>query len=61
MTIASVGQSDLPACDPAASFSVHLAINAVNPTRYAHKSRGDNVGAVEEMMCVMSVSATKEE
>ena len=24
-----------------------------------HKSRGDNVGAVEEMMCVVYVSVTK--
>ena len=24
-----------------------------------HKSRGDNVGAVEEMMCVMCVDATE--
>ena len=29
-----------------------LASSAVTPVGYVHKSRGDNVGAVEESMCV---------
>ena len=48
MTIASgVGgglcRSYVPACGPPASFSVHLASNAVTPAVSVHKSRGDNV------------------
>ena len=38
-----VGESDVPACDPPASFSVHLASSAVAPAGSVHKSRGDNV------------------
>ena len=38
-----VGESDVPACGPPASFSVHLAIRAVTPAGSVHKSRGDNV------------------
>ena len=37
------GESDLPACDPPASFSVHPASSAVTPAGSVHKSRGDNV------------------
>ena len=37
------GESDVPACGPPASFSVHLAISAVTPAGSVHKSRGDNV------------------
>ena len=47
-------ESDLPICGPPARFSVHL-VGSV------HKSRGDNVGAVEEMMCVVYVSVRKGE
>ena len=43
MTLASVGESDVPACGPPASFSVHLASSAVTPAGSVHKSRGDNV------------------
>ena len=39
MTLAQWEESDLPACGPPASFSVHLA----TPARSVHKSRGDNV------------------
>ena len=52
MTIASVGKSDLPACGPPASFSVHLASSAVTPAGSVHKSSGDNVGAFEEILCM---------
>ena len=37
------GESDVPACGPLASFSVHLASSAVTPAGSVHKSRGDNV------------------
>ena len=36
-----------------------LASSAVKPTGSVHDSRGDNVGAVEEMMCGVNVSGTK--
>ena len=42
-TLASGGESDVPACGPSASFSVHLASSAVTPAGSIHKSRGDNV------------------
>ena len=32
----------------------HLVSSAVTPTGSVHKSRGDNVGAVEEMLCMVS-------
>ena len=54
-----LGESVIPACGPPASFSVHLASSAVTPAGYVHKSRGDNVGAVEEMMCVECGSVTE--
>ena len=54
-----VGESDLPACGPPVSFSVRLASSAVTPVGSVHTSRGDNVGAVEEMMCVVYVSVTR--
>ena len=38
-----MGESDLPACDPPASFSVLLASSAVTPAGSVHKSRGDNM------------------
>ena len=37
------GESDVPACGPPASFSVHLASSTVTPAGSVHKSRGDNV------------------
>ena len=37
------GESDVPACSPPASFSVHLSSSAVTPAGSVHKSRGDNV------------------
>ena len=61
MTLASGGESDVPSCGPPSNFSVHLAISAVRPAGCVHKSRGDNVGAVEEMMCVVCVSVTEGE
>ena len=62
MTLASGGDSDVPACGPPASFSVHLASSAVTPAGSVHKSRGQcgaYVGAVEEMMCVVCVDVTE--
>ena len=55
----SVGESDVPACGPPASFSVHLASSAVTLAGSVHKSRADNVGAVEEMICVVCVDVTE--
>ena len=49
----------LHACGLPSSFSVHLASSAVTPAGSVHKSIGDNVGAVEERMCVVYVSVTK--
>ena len=46
------GKYNLPACGPPASFSLNLASSALTPAGSVHKSRGDNVGTVEEMMCV---------
>ena len=44
MTLASGGgESDVPACGPPVSFSVHLANSTVTPAGSVHKSRGDNV------------------
>ena len=43
LTLVSGGSSDIPACGPPASFSVHLASSAVTPAGSVHKSRGDNV------------------
>ena len=46
MTLAIGGggaESDIPACVPPASFSVHLASIAVTPAGCIPKSRGDNV------------------
>ena len=60
MTLASGVSPNIPACSPPASFSVHLAISAVTPAGSVHKSRGDNVGAVEEMMCVVCMDVTEE-
>ena len=43
MTLASGGESNVPACGPPASFSVHLTSRAVTPAGSVHKSKGDNV------------------
>ena len=52
MTLASGGgESDIPASGPPASFSLYLASSAVTPAGSVHKFMGDNVGAVEKMMC----------
>ena len=37
----------------------YLASSAVTPAGSVHKFRGDNVGAVEEMMCVVCVDVTE--
>ena len=54
-----MGETDLPVCGTSASFSVPLASSALTPAKSVHKSMGDNVGAVEEMMCVVCVSVTR--
>ena len=64
MTLASGEESDVPACGPPASFSVHLASSVVTTAGSVHKSGGVNVvcmyvGAVEEMMYVVCVSVTE--
>ena len=41
------------------NFSIHLYGSAVTTAGSVHISRGDNVGAVEEMMCVVYMSVTK--
>ena len=52
MTLASGGSPIFPlVIHPPAS----LASSAVTLAGYTPKYRGDNVGAVEEMMCVVSV------
>ena len=62
LTVASGGESDLTACGPPASFSVHMASRAVTPVGSAHKSRDDNVVPiwVQLKMCVVYVSVTKD-
>ena len=52
MTLAIGGESNIPACGPPDRFSVHLDSSAVTPVEFVHKSRDDNVGAVEEMLCM---------
>ena len=59
MTLASGGGgvgSDVPACDPPASFSVHLASSTVTPAGSVHKSRGDNVVRMWEQLKRLCVS-----
>ena len=59
MTLAS--ESDVPACGPPASFSVHLASSALTPAGSVHKSRGDNVVRiwVQLKRCVVCVDVTE--
>ena len=56
-----MGESDVPACGPPASFSVHLASSAVTPARSVYKSRGDNVVRMWERLkrCVSCVWVLK--
>ena len=62
MTLASGegGESDLPACGPPASFSVHLANSAVGGVcpQIQGRQSGVYVGEVKEMMYVLYVSVT---
>ena len=62
LTLASGGESDVPACGPPASFSVQLACSAVTPAGSVHKS-GVTMwcvyGCSEEMMCVVCVDVTE--
>ena len=56
-----VGESDVPACGPPASFSVHLASSAVIPAGSVHKSSGHNVVRmwVQLKMCVVYVGVAE--
>ena len=57
MTLASGGESDLPACGPPATLSVHLASSALTPAGSVHKCRSDNVVRMwMQLMCVVCVS-----
>ena len=56
MTLASGGDTDVAACGPPASFSVHLASSAVTPMGSGHKSRGDNVVRMWEKLKRLCVS-----
>ena len=53
------GESYRPASGPPASLSLHLASSSTIPAGSVNISRGDNVGAVEEMMCVVCVDVTQ--
>ena len=53
------GGSDHHAFGPPARLSLHLASRSITTAGSVHKSRGDNVGAVEEMMCVVCVDITE--
>ena len=44
---------------PFTRFSVHLAISTITPAGSVYKSSGDNVGAGQDMTCVVYVSVTK--
>ena len=56
-----VGESDLRACGPLASFSINLVRSAVTPEGSVYISRADNVVRmwVQLVMCIMWVCATK--
>ena len=49
-------ESDHPASGTPASLSIHRASSSTIPAGSVHKSRGDNVDSVEEMMCVVCVT-----
>ena len=63
MTLAKWGESDVPACGPLASFSVHLAQQCSHTGEVCPQIQGRQggayVGAVEEMMCVVCVDVTE--
>ena len=53
LTLVCGGESDDPSFGPPASLSLHLPSSSITPAGSVHKSRGDNVGAVEEMVWVL--------
>ena len=59
LTLVCGGESDHPAFSPQASLSLHLASSSITSAGSVYKSRGDNVGAVKEMMCVVCVDVTE--
>ena len=59
MTLASGGSLIFPLVVHQPASPVHLVSSAVTPAGSVDKSRGDNVGAVEEMMCVLCVDVTE--
>ena len=54
------GESDVPACGPPASLSVHLTSSTVTPAGCSHKSRGDNVVRMWEQLKIGCVCFTEE-
>ena len=60
MTLASGGESDVPACGPPASLSGQQCSHSggVCP-QIQGRQCGAYVGAVEEMMCVVCVDVTE--
>ena len=53
MTLASGGSSIFLLVVYQIASSIDLGSSAVTPAGFIHKSRGDNVGPVEERMCVV--------
>ena len=63
MTLASEGESDVPACGPPASFSVHTGQQCSHSGGVCPQIQGwqcgTYVGVVEELMCVVCVDVTE--
>ena len=59
MTLASGGSPMFPLVVHQPTSPSIWASSAVTPAGSVHKSRGDNVGAVEELMCVVCVDITE--
>ena len=57
-----VGESDISACGPSASFSIHLTSSAVTPAGSVHKFSGDKgvrMWVQLKRWCVVYVSVTE--
>ena len=53
------GESDHPAFGPLASLYLCLTSSSTTPVGSVYQSRGDNVDAVEEMVCVVCVGVAE--